>query len=427
MHIALGSLCATKMTDNLQTYKRNTPFTRKNRNNNENQNDKNINRNKEVVKKNKIASSLPWIHRLALCDNLDSVKALVLEMVHSIHPCAFQSSWYMTVEESSLETNVPQKKRDSIVSTDVQNAPGSTGMSSLDGRFWIGRHPKNGTVRVPTFLKFSDAWQENQMAKSDTSDDDSDSDSDSDGGGGGVGVGGGGGGNGGDDSDGKVDVDDKDDDDHDDADDIVVVIKNDEDKKSIKGSRNESKDMKIFVERKGESEGKEEKEKERERERGEGETREESGGGKVVDVDATEVEEEGEGEGERERESEGEEDEDDNDKENNGQKSNRNFHHTPRLYSFSYNKRKIPHHQRACAPPTLLRKIARLGGLAFIPFVVYPKCPVSSPSPPFSWIWVYQLKNCKFIESVALQLRVLEGYLKLQELPLGILDVKIQV
>ena len=374
MHLALGSLCMTKLTNNLQRPQHKMPFKRKKRKINEDCNESNDNKKnkneEEDVKiniSNKNISSLPWIHRLSLCDDLENVKALVLEMVHTINPCAFRPSWYMTIEESSHVINISHKKKDNSVSTGAQNASNSTGMSSSEGRFWIGRHPKNGTVRFPTFLKLIDAWQENKDAKlnsnSDGSDDDDEEEED-------------------------------DDDDNDDDDDDGMVVENKDSKKSNMRDKNEKKGMKNNGE---------------EIEKGDEEVEDDVVEGKVVDVD-------------------GDDDDDANDdKDNNEQKSNRNSHHAPRLYSFSYHKKNIPHHLRACVPSKLLRRIARLGGSAFVPFVIYPKCPNSFPSPPFSWIWIHQLKNCQFIESVALQLRILEGHLKLQELPMGILDSKVQV
>ena len=377
MHLALGSLCMTKITYNLQRPLHKTPFKKKRRGTNHHYNEsnddkKNKNKNEEeeedvkIDKINKNIPSMPWIHRLSLCDDLEHVKALALEMVHSINPCAFRPSWYMTIEESSHGTNISLKKKDNSVSTGAQNASNSTGISSFEGQFWIGRHPKNGTVRFPTFLKLIDAWQENKMAKLNSDDDDSGSD------------------------------DDDEEEEEEDGDDDVVVVENKISKESNISNKNEKKDMKNYSE-------------EKEVKDGDGEE-EDVGEGKVVDADG-----------------EDEDDDADDDKDSKEQKSNRNFHHTPRLYSFSYHKKNIPHHLRACLPSKLLKRIARLGGSAFVPFVIYPKCPISFPSPPFSWIWIHQLKNCQFIESVALQLRILEGHLKLQELPMGILDSKVQV
>ena len=381
MHLALGSLCITKLTNNLQRPQHKKFFRRKRRETNKDRNESNENKNNmngeedEDVKENKSArnfSSLPWIHRLSLCDDLEHLKALVLEMVHSINPCAFRPSWYMTIEESLHEKNISQKKKDTIVSTGTKNALNSTGISSFDGRFWIGRHPKNGTVRFPTFLKLIDAWQEYKIAKLNSNDDDDDDDDE--------------------DSD-----DEEEEDDDDEVNDDVVVVGSKDSKESNISDKNEKKGMKNTGEEKEEEEYREEVEDVSE--------------GKVVDVDGDDDDDDADG----------------NDKDNNEQKPYRNSHHTPRLYSFSYHKKNISRHLRACVPSKLLRRIARLGGSAFVPFVIYPKCPISFPSPPFSWIWIHQLRNCQFIESVALQLRILEGHLKLQELPMGILDFKVQV
>ena len=414
MYLSLGSLCVTPLTRSLKKSKRSTPFRRRKMRDkncddnindmiNNNNDDNKINNNEKCTKKNKeekkneSASTLTWMHRLSLSDDIESVKELALEMVHSIHPCTFLPSWYMTLEESTPLTQTPQRKKDSGVSTGVQNTPNSTGMSTFEGRFWIGKHPKNGTVRLPTFLKLSDALKENKLAKSDSSDSDDDSDGDgySDG-------------DGGDGDDGVSVNNDKDVEGYVENEDgeVVVVVKSKDEKKGDKDIKDGKKDI-ISTGNKDDGEG-----EEREVKEGEGVMTGEDVG---AEADA-----------EVEGDVEGEEDDDDNEKESNDQR-NKNTHATPRLYSFSYNKHNIPHHQRACVPPILLRRIARLGATAFIPFVTYPKCPVQFPSPPFAWIWEYQLKNCKFIESVALQLRILEGYLKIQELPMGILDLKFQV
>ena len=386
MHLALGSLCISKLTNNLQRPRHKTLFKRKRReiskdSNEGNRNKKNMNEEEdEDVKEkrsNKNFSSLPWIHRLSLCDDLEHVKALTLEMVHSINPCAFRPSWYMTIEESLHETNISQRKKDTSVSTGTKNALNSTGISSFDGRFWIGRHPKNGTVRFPTFLKLIDAWQEYKVGKLNSNDDDDDEDDEDD-----------------EDSDGN---DEKEKDDDDEVNDDVVVVESNDFKESDMSDKNEKKGMKNAGEETEEVEYREEVEDVSE--------------GKVVDVDGDDDDDDADGNGE----------------DNNEQKSHRTSQHTPRLYSFSYHKKNIPRHLRSCVPSKLLKRIARLGGSAFVPFVIYPKCPISFPSPPFSWIWIHQLKNCQFIESVALQLRILEGHLKLQELPMGILDSKVQV
>lgn len=420
MYLSLGSLCVTPLTRSLKTSRKSTPFRRRkmrDRNSDDNNNDminndnddnkkKNlINNNKKCTKKNKeekkneSTSTLTWIHRLSLSDDIESVKELALEMVHSIHPCAFLPSWYMTLEESTPITQTPQRKKDSGVSTGVQNAPNSTGISTFEGRFWIGKHPKNGTVRLPTFLKLSDALKENKLAKSDSSDsDDNDDDGYSDG-----------------DGDDGVSVNnDKDEQDYEENEDGEVVVKSKDEKKGDKNNKDGKKDIQNSeIKDHGEGEVRETKE-----------AKEGEGGRKIED---TEAEADAGGDVEVDVEGEEDDDDDDNDKESNDQKPNKNAHATPRLYSFSYNKHNIPHNQRSCIPPKLLRRIARLGATAFIPFVSYPKCPVQFPSPPFAWMWEYQLKNCKFIESVALQLRILEGYLKIQELPMGILDLEFQV
>jgi hypothetical protein len=419
MYLSLGSLCVTPLTRSLKTSKRSTPFRRrktrdKNRdtNNNDmisnnNDDDKNKNqidnnekctKNNKEKKKNDSTSTLTWMHRLSLSDDIESVKELALEMVHSIHPCAFLPSWYMTLEESTATTQTPLRKKDIGVSTGVQNAPSSTGTSIFEGRFWIGKHPKNGTVRLPTFLKLSDALKENKLTKSDSSDSDDDDDGYSDGDGEG--------------DDGVSVNNDKDEEDYEENEDgeLVVVVQSKDDKKGNKINKNAKKDVLITGNNdNGKGGGKEEK------------GGKEGEGGRKVDGTEAEVDAEADVMGE-----EDDDDDDDNDKESTDQR-NTNTHASPRLYSFSYNKHNIPHHQRACVPPKLLRRIARLGATAFIPFVTYPKCPVQFPSPPFAWIWEYQLKNCEFIESVALQLRILEGHLKIQELPMGILDLKFQV
>jgi hypothetical protein len=428
MYLSLGSLCVTPLTKSLKTSKRSTPFRRRkmrnknsdnnkndmmnndnddnnNNDNNYNNNDKiQINNNEKCTKKNKeekkneSTSTLTWMHRLSLSDDIETVKELALEMVHSIHPCAFLPSWYMSLEESTPITQTQNRNKDGGVSTGVQSAPNSTGTSTFEGRFWIGKHPKNGTVRLPTFFKLSDALKENKLVKSDTSDsNDSDGDGYSDGDDGGDGV--------------SVNND-KDEEDYEENEDgeVVVVVRSKNEKKGDKINKDGRKDI-INTWNKDDGEGEEKG--------GEGG----EGGRKVDDTDA-DVEAEADVEVDVEGDVDGEEEEDDDDDD---QKSNKNTHATPRLYSFSYNKHNIPHNQRACVPPKLLRRIARLGATAFIPFVTYPKCPVQFPSPPYAWIWEYQLRNCKFIESVALQLRILEGYLKIQELPMGILDLKFQV
>ena len=76
---------------------------------------------------------------------------------------------------------------------------------------------------------------------------------------------------------------------------------------------------------------------------------------------------------------------------------------------------------RSC-PPKLIKKLARLGGMALLPFTVYPPTPSTHPDPPVAWLWAYRMKHCCSPEAVALQLRALEEYLRISEFPLGKLE-----
>jgi DDT domain len=119
-------------------------------------------------------------------------------------------------------------------------------------------------------------------------------------------------------------------------------------------------------------------------------------------------------------------DDDDDDDSSEGNKISF-INQSPRLSSFTAGRNLLPQSQRARVPPKLLKKLARLGGRALLPFVVYPKCPTTYPFPPTAWLWSYRLQRSVSAEGVGLQLRFLEGYLRIGEMPLGMLGSKTQV
>ena len=130
--------------------------------------------------------------------------------------------------------------------------------------------------------------------------------------------------------------------------------------------------------------------------------------------DRTEVDEgdKGDGEGHCDEEKEKEED-----------KIIKNYHnHSPRLTPFISGRNTLPFHRRSQCPPKLIKKLARLGGMALLPFTVYPPTPSTHPDPPVAWLWAYRMKHCCSPEAVALQLRALEEYLRISEFPLGKLE-----
>ena len=271
-------------------------------------------------------SSLPWLLRLSIAEDLGSVKRLAVEMVDEIHPCAFKPNWFLSAPEGV----------DSGPQSSSTSSSSSSSSLQLKGQFWIGQHPKTGSLRVPSFLHLSQVLLEAEKSS------------------------------------------------------------------GRDGASVESESS---------------------------------------DEEGSQGEEEGEGEGEREGEKgdrsavgskgsakEGENGYDDDDDDDSvGKKRGHNTHQLPRLSPMISGRNCTSYSQRARVPPNLLRKLARLGGRALLPFAVYPKCPVAFALPPVAWQWSYRLRKSLTAESVGLQLRRLESHLKTRDLPVGMLGRKSQV
>jgi hypothetical protein len=88
-------------------------------------------------------------------------------------------------------------------------------------------------------------------------------------------------------------------------------------------------------------------------------------------------------------------------------------------------RRSLPKHKRAKVPQGLLRKLARIGGMGLLPFVIYPSSQEGQARPPVAWLWCYRILNCRYCEGLAMELRFLESCIKVRDLPS--MDKKTQV
>jgi hypothetical protein len=80
-------------------------------------------------------------------------------------------------------------------------------------------------------------------------------------------------------------------------------------------------------------------------------------------------------------------------------------------------RRSLPNHKRAKVPQGLLKKLARIGGMGLLPFVIYPSSPDGQARPPVAWLWCYRILKCKYCEGLAMELRFLESCIKVRDLP----------